>query len=156
MSKGYRLMGITDDSDACEVCGKIELRRVMSIAPIDSDGNIDGETFYAGSTCGARLISRSTGRRVTAKRLTDAADAAARVLAMAKSFMAEFEDMRLNDYLKVNGNALLNITNGDVDAALKVGRERYIETIAEARKVLAATTPVGLIGTRFEANLPTI
>jgi malate synthase len=147
-------MGITDDSDTCEVCGKIELRRVMAIAPIDADGNMDGETFYAGSTCGARLISKSTGRRVTAKRLTDAADAASRVLAAAKSFMAEFEDMRLNDYLKANGNALLNVTHGDVDAALDLGRQRYAETVAEARKVLAATAPAGLIGTRFEANLP--
>ncbi len=154
MSEGYRLMGITDDSDTCEVCGKIELRRVMAIAPIDADGNADGETFYAGSTCGARLISRSLGRRITSKRLTDAAAAATRALTAAKAFMAEFEDMRLNDYLKVNGNALLNITRGDVDAALELGRERYIETVAEARKVLAATSPSGLIGTRFEANLP--
>lgn len=154
MSEGYRLMGISDDTDTCDVCGKIELRRVMMIVPLDSDGNADGDAIYAGSTCGARMISKSSGRRVTAKRLTDASEAATRALTAAKEFMAEFEDMRLSEYIKANANGLLNVTHGDTDAALELGRERYAETIAEARKVLAATSPAGLVGTRFEGRLP--
>ncbi len=155
-SHAYRLLGINDDTDTCDVCGKIELRRVMAIEPLDADGNSDGDVIYAGSTCGARMLSRTLGRRVTAKRVTDAAESVARLMTRAREWADEFADMRENEYIKANANGLLNVTGGDVDAALELGRERYVETIREALKIRDAKDGAGLIGTRFENSLPTL
>ena len=155
-AKAFRLLGINDDTDTCDVRGKVELRRVMAIEPLDADGNSDGEAIYAGSTCGARMLTRTLGRRVTAKRLIEAAAAADRALASAKRWADEFVSMGLAGYIAANANGLLNVTGGDVDKARALGRTRHAETVNEALKIRRATTAAGLIGTRFERSLPKV
>lgn len=154
MTKAYRLIGTGDDTDTCEVCGKTELRAVLIVEPIDLDGNSDGDAIYAGSTCGARLLTRTLGRRVTSRRMLDAAAAAERVIATARKWGAEFAPLTRNQFLAANANGLLNLTGGDTAAALELGARRWAETIAEAERLISATSGGDLIGTRFESKLP--
>lgn len=53
MNKKYTLKGINNDSDTCEICGKVELKRVMWLAELDADGGETHNIIAAGTTCGA-------------------------------------------------------------------------------------------------------
>lgn len=64
--KRFALIAVNDDETTCCVCGKIELKRVMWITELDSDGNAIGDVFHCGTTCGAKLMGQkmSTINRV--------------------------------------------------------------------------------------------
>jgi len=53
----YGLKAINDEATECEVCGKVELKRVMWIVELDTDNNEQGNPFAVGTTCGAKLLS---------------------------------------------------------------------------------------------------
>lgn len=146
----YRVHGITDETDTCEVCGKTELRRVVMLAALDADGNTEA-IIYAGTTCAARKL-RTRGTHTTATRVRDASEAASRVWASARSWAAEFGPLTLNAFIAANCTGLLNATNGNTTEALALGKTRYAETQAEVATILAGT----LAGTRFESKLPTL
>lgn len=146
----YRVHGITDDTDTCEICGKTELRRVVMLAVLDTDGPT-GELIYAGSSCAARKLA-TRGTRTTAARVRDAATAADRIRTAARAWADEFGPLTLNAYLAANSTALLNATSGDTSAALDLGKRRYAETQSEVAAINAGT----LTGTRFEKQLPTL
>lgn len=62
----YRYLGTTDDTTACEQCGKIELKSTVVLQPLDLDGNPEGDPVYYGSTCAARALAvKGGGREVT-------------------------------------------------------------------------------------------
>lgn len=146
----YRMHGITDDTDTCELCGKVELRRVVMLAVLDADGNTE-EIVYAGTTCAARKLAKA-GKRTTAARVRDAAAAASRVAERAADFAAEFAPLSLNDFIAANATGLLNVTNGDTTAALALARTRY----AELQTEIAAIRAGKLAETRFAKMLPTL
>lgn len=69
MSKQYKLRGINDDHNTCEVCGKTNLKKVMWLSEIAEDGNIL-DPFAAGTTCGSRMLGIGSGlgkARISAK-----------------------------------------------------------------------------------------
>lgn len=144
----YRVHGTTDDTDTCEVCGKIELRSVVMLMALDADGNAD-ELIYAGTTCAARLLAKR-GTRATATRVRDAATAAARVMVQAREFADEFRGMAVNAYIAANSTAYLNAAAGDVAAALAAARAGHAVVVAEVASIDAGD----LAGTRFVALLP--
>lgn len=139
----YRVHGMTDDTDTCEICGKIELRRVVMLAVLDVDGNTE-EIIYAGTTCASRKLAKS-GKRVPAARVRDAAAAAARVMESAKSWADEFRSLRFNDYLKANWTHAENF-------GVQATRNAYDSAMAEVAKIDAGS----IAGTRYEAMLPKI
>ncbi|NYI06060.1 hypothetical protein [Allostreptomyces psammosilenae] len=47
---GWFIKGITDESTRCDVCGKMELKRVVHLV------TGDGDELYAGTTCAARKV----------------------------------------------------------------------------------------------------
>lgn len=47
----YTVRGTTDDVTECGVCGKVELKGTMVL-------EADGDTIYAGMSCGAKLAGR--------------------------------------------------------------------------------------------------
>ena len=53
--KKYRIVGINDDQDTCQCCGKTGLKRVVWMVPIDVDGNPEGEPECYGTSCAARI-----------------------------------------------------------------------------------------------------
>ena len=53
----YGLKAINDEATECEVCGKVELKRVMWIVELDTDNNEQGNPFAVGTTCGSKLLS---------------------------------------------------------------------------------------------------
>lgn len=144
----YRVHGITDETDTCEVCGKIDLRRVVMLAVLDADGNTE-EIIYAGTTCAARKLAQR-GTRVRAARVADAAAAAGRLLATATSWADEFAAVTLNQYIAANATAYLNVNGGDVAAALAAAKLGYADVQREVELIKSGT----LAGTRFAAQLP--
>lgn len=62
MSKRYGLKGINDEAQECVVCGRVELKRVMWLVELDSDGNEVSDVFHVGTTCGARLLGYTQGK----------------------------------------------------------------------------------------------
>lgn len=54
MSKAYRVIGTTDESTTCELCGKVELKATVMLVPLDADGNDDGDACYFGTSCAAK------------------------------------------------------------------------------------------------------
>jgi len=51
---GWKLLGINDEVETCENCGKRGLKRTMVLEPVDGDGGI----IYVGTTCGEILTGR--------------------------------------------------------------------------------------------------
>lgn len=150
MTTNYRIHGVTDDTDTCEVCGKIELRRVVMLAALDADGNTE-EIVYAGTTCAARMLAKR-GKRTTAAKVRDAASAATLVAAQARKFAAEMAPLSLSRYIAANHVGLLNATGGDVAAALALAKVHYAELQAEIASINAGD----LADTRFARMLPRI
>lgn len=146
----YRVHGVSDDTDTCEVCGKSELRSVIMLAVLDADGET-GELIYAGSTCAARMMAQR-GKRVTATRVRYAADAAANVMDRAREFADEFRAITVNGYIAANSTAYLNANRQDTAKALAAARAGYVELQAEIAAIDAGT----LAGTRFVSLLPKI
>lgn len=56
MTKKFRIMGCNDDFDTCDCCGKTGLKRVVMLAPVDPDGNLEGDPSPYGTSCAAKLL----------------------------------------------------------------------------------------------------
>ncbi|MEV7512125.1 hypothetical protein AB0O57_29630 [Streptomyces sp. NPDC091201] len=53
------IKGITDECTTCECCGRSNLKRTVALAPLDPDGNEDGEPAYYGTGCAAAALGRT-------------------------------------------------------------------------------------------------
>ncbi len=68
----YRVYGINDDTDTCEVCGKTNLKRVVWMMPLDSEGNeVAAQPFPAGVDCAGRMMGWSFGRKKAESKLQE-------------------------------------------------------------------------------------
>jgi roadblock/LC7 domain-containing protein len=137
----YRVHGTTDDTDTCEVCGKVELRSVIMLAVIEA-GEETGELIYAGSTCAARKLAKR-GKRVTASRVRDASAAAARVMVRAQEFADEMAPLAFNAYLKANWTYAQNF-------GVQAARDSYDELQNEIKAIRSGD----IVNTRFARMLP--
>jgi hypothetical protein len=79
MAKAFRMIGTTDESTECDLCGKVELKVTVMLLPLDADGNADGEITYFGRSCATKAtgwtmrelnanIRRATVEKQTAER----------------------------------------------------------------------------------------
>ncbi len=64
------VLGTTDDVTECGICGKVELKGTMVL-------DIDGDTVYAGFTCGAKMAGRPVRELRAAAKVADDAKRAA-------------------------------------------------------------------------------
>jgi hypothetical protein len=55
----YRIKGVNDEQDTCDECGKTNLRRTVILAPLDDEGNEDGEC-RVGVDCAAKMMRTTT------------------------------------------------------------------------------------------------
>jgi hypothetical protein len=60
--KRYTLKAVNDDATECEICGRVELKRVMWIAELDVDGNEVADPFACGVVCGANLLKQTVSK----------------------------------------------------------------------------------------------
>lgn len=60
----YRVKGINDDESTCMHCGKSNLKKVVWLAILDSDGQTEGEVICVGVDCAASMM-RMKGSRAT-------------------------------------------------------------------------------------------
>lgn len=148
----YRIHGITDETDTCEVCGKIELRRVVMLAVLDADGNQE-DIIYAGTTCAARKLA-ARGTRVSSGKVRDAATAAGHVWERARAFVAEMDGLTFGKFMMANRVAADNAAQrgGHERTALEIAREWHADLAVEVETIKAGK----LAGTRFERMLPTL
>lgn len=72
-----RYIGTTDDTTACEHCGRVDLKMTVVLELLDAEGNGAGEVVYYGSTCAARALA-PRGIRTTAARVRFDAEVANR------------------------------------------------------------------------------
>lgn len=79
MAKAYRVIGTTDESTECDLCGRVELKCTVMLLPLDADGNADGEITYFGRSCAAKAagwtvrelnanIKRAAAEKLSAER----------------------------------------------------------------------------------------
>lgn len=80
--RAFRYLGITDESDSCDCCGKTGLKRVVGLEHIDS-----GEVVRYGTSCAARAL----GTRYADRELKAAAKAANVTLARIAYFVERAE-----------------------------------------------------------------
>jgi hypothetical protein len=143
MNTTYRIHGVSDDTDTCEVCGRTHLRSVVMLEPLEH-GEPTGELLYAGSTCAARKLA-CAGRRLPARRIHDAAAAASTVWAQAREFVAEFEGLTFNAFLRANQ-----------EAAQRWGAQHMRNAFDSYTAEIGAVKFGTLAGTRWESKLPVL
>ena len=51
----YQIKGINSDQETCDNCGKVNLKRVVWLESLNTDGNGTGEVIAVGTTCAAKL-----------------------------------------------------------------------------------------------------
>lgn len=68
-----KVLGVNDDTDTCEVCGKTGLKRVVWLERLDADGNGESGPFAAGVDCAGKLLAWSA---MKVQRTAEAADRA--------------------------------------------------------------------------------
>jgi hypothetical protein len=56
MTARYKVLGVNDDHDTCNCCGKTGLKRVVWLAELDADGNRVGDPTAVGCNCAARML----------------------------------------------------------------------------------------------------
>lgn len=70
----YRIAGITDDVQECELCGKTDLKRTVRFDVCDPDGGAIGE-MYAGTDCATRVPLNGIKKMSAKTMLADAREA---------------------------------------------------------------------------------
>jgi len=60
--KKYTLLAVNDDSQECTICGRTELKKVMWLCELDTDGNKTENIFQCGTTCGAKVLKTSVAK----------------------------------------------------------------------------------------------
>lgn len=71
--KKYRIVGINDEQDTCQCCGRSGLNRVVWMVPVDVDGNTEGEPEHYGTSCAARIAGYSYPTSAGTKRKVEVA-----------------------------------------------------------------------------------
>jgi len=85
----FRVVGTTDEVNACDCCGKTKLKSTVELFELDADGNdVADQPVYFGVTCAARAMHREV-KAVRSDVL--AADRAREAAARAAKYAAERE-----------------------------------------------------------------
>jgi hypothetical protein len=82
--KAYKIKGTTNDVTTCELCGRPELKGTVMLAPLDVDGNEDGDVSYFGTSCAAKASGwtvREVNAGVKAAKVQAASEERNRVIA---------------------------------------------------------------------------
>lgn len=53
----WKARGTTDEINACEHCGRQDLKSTVRMVAVDADGNEDGESYF-GSVCASKMSGR--------------------------------------------------------------------------------------------------
>lgn len=62
MNATYKILGVNDDKDFCSCCGKQGLKKVVWLEHLESS-----EVNHFGTSCAAKLLFKTSGKRVSAK-----------------------------------------------------------------------------------------
>lgn len=101
-----RYIGTTDDTTACDHCGRVDLKMTVVLELLDAEGNGEGEVVCYGSTCAARALA-PRGIRTTAARVRQDAGFAR----MQTVERAEYATARLARYAGPDAVALFRDNN---------------------------------------------
>lgn len=142
-------MGVVDDFDTCDCCGRRGLKRTVALMPLDADGNEDGtaeDVAYYGTSCAATALGwkqgkvADTARAAQAKR--DQQDAYARWMI---SIYAPVEFAPVRDKARIYYRRNPRSRDTGVKAT-----EAVAELLAKARATLADPTTGAARPSRIE------
>jgi hypothetical protein len=85
--KIFKVKGTTDGVTECELCGRVDLKGTIVLAPLDEDGNEEDVVYY-GTSCGAKAAGWTT------KEVQDAAKKADREAHEAKIAAIQEEERK--------------------------------------------------------------
>jgi len=71
MTRRYKLVGTDDSQSTCSCCGREDLKRVVWLVPLDSDGNQDGTPEHFGTTCAGRMLGYANPTAASTKNRVD-------------------------------------------------------------------------------------
>jgi len=89
MNNRFKVLGINDDRDFCEICGKVELKKVVWLEDKET-----GEIFHAGVNCAAKKMSvKATEIKKEINAFTKEQKIKARMTYMNSPEMKEHDDI---------------------------------------------------------------
>lgn len=92
----FKMLGVTDERDTCELCGKQHLKRCVVLE------NETGGIVYYGTDCAARVLLPRANDRVT-RRKAEELDRIYDDVAKAKKWVAEWRSKGFDDEKIVQG-----------------------------------------------------
>lgn len=110
-NKKYKVKGVNQDMDVCDLCGKCNLKKVVWLAEINSQGEEVGDPFAVGTDCASKLL---TGRKNTkvAKHIWELAKGLDKAKEFVQKYKTEKELNKVIDFLRVryplNGEVVMD------------------------------------------------
>ncbi|MCX5336881.1 hypothetical protein [Streptomyces sp. NBC_00140] len=142
-------MGVVDDFDTCDCCGRRGLKRTVALMPLDAEGNEDGtaeDVVYYGTSCAAAALGWKQGKvadtACAAQAKRDQQDAYARWMI---SIYAPVEFAPVRDQARIYYRRNPRSRHTGVKAT-----EEVAELLATARATLADTTTGAARPSRIE------
>lgn len=88
----FKVYGVNDDTDTCEVCGKTNLKKVVWLMPLDEEGNeLAATPMPVGVDCAGRMLGWSFSRRKAESKLLEMLNETKKT-AVSKAIRAILED----------------------------------------------------------------
>jgi hypothetical protein len=86
----YAVLGVNDEQDVCDLCGKKGIKRVVWFSELNSEGERIGNPFATGVDCAAILMMQRQGQKKPPKSKMDAIWKAAQGISKAKELILKY------------------------------------------------------------------
>lgn len=100
----YAVLGVNQDQDVCDVCGKTNLKKVVWFSELNSQGEKVGNPFCTGVDCAAKLMMKDQSKKPP-KSMMDNIWKVAQGIDKAKEFVLKYktkqELKKVSDFLMV-------------------------------------------------------
>lgn len=88
----YAVLGVNQDQDVCDVCGKVGLKKVVWFSELNSQGEKVGNPFCTGVDCAAKMMMQMQGtNKKPPKRKMDNIWKVAQGIDKAKEFVVKYK-----------------------------------------------------------------
>jgi hypothetical protein len=116
----YAVLGVNQDMDVCDVCGKVGLKKVVWFSELNSQGEKVGNPFCTGVDCAAKLMTQTQGtNKKPPKRMMDNIWKVAQGIDKAKEYVVKYktkkEFNKLSNFLTVRYPLQVVVVTDPVD-----------------------------------------
>jgi hypothetical protein len=89
-TKKYTVLGVNQDKDTCDLCGKVGLKKVVWFSECNSEGEKIGNPFATGVDCAAKLMMSGSDKKPP-KKMMDNIWQVAQGLEYARKWMRKYK-----------------------------------------------------------------